>query len=90
MRVREARDGARLEPDQVHVIPHDMDVAITDGQLRLVPRPPKRDRTGGIEHTLVLARERELADTYQESNGLYGDRTPKLPLEEIARATCGR
>jgi hypothetical protein len=32
----------------------------------------------------------QFADTYQESNGLlYADRTPKLPLEEIARATRG-
>lgn len=33
----------------------------------------------------------QFADTYQEVNGLlYGDRTPKWPLEEIARATRGQ
>lgn len=33
----------------------------------------------------------QLTDTYQETNGLlYFDRTPKFPLEEIARATRGR
>ncbi len=32
----------------------------------------------------------QFADTYQESNGLlYADRTPKFPLEAIARATQG-
>ncbi len=32
----------------------------------------------------------QFADTYQECNGLlYEDRTPKFPLEEIARATRG-
>jgi hypothetical protein len=32
----------------------------------------------------------QFADTYQESNGLlYADRTPKIPLEEIAAATRG-
>jgi len=32
----------------------------------------------------------QFTDTYQESNGLlYADRTPKIPLEEIARATAG-
>ena len=32
----------------------------------------------------------QFADTYQESNGLlYADRTPKFPLEQIARATYG-
>ena len=30
----------------------------------------------------------QFADTFQEINGLlYADRTPKIPLEEIARAT---
>ncbi|MBY0526997.1 MAG: glycoside hydrolase family 2 [Gemmataceae bacterium] len=32
----------------------------------------------------------QFADTYQEANGLLNaDRTPKFPLEEIARATAG-
>ena len=32
----------------------------------------------------------QFADTYQEANGLlYADRTPKIPLEEIARVTRG-
>ena len=33
----------------------------------------------------------QFADTYQEANGLlFADRRPKIPLEEIARATRGR
>jgi len=33
----------------------------------------------------------QFADTYQEANGLlYADRTPKIPLEEIAAATQAR
>jgi hypothetical protein len=32
----------------------------------------------------------QFADTYQEANGLlYADRTPKIPLAQIAGATCG-
>jgi beta-galactosidase/beta-glucuronidase len=32
----------------------------------------------------------QFADTYQEANGLlYADRTPKIPLAQIARATAG-
>ncbi|MFW6058785.1 MAG: glycoside hydrolase family 2 protein [Phycisphaeraceae bacterium] len=32
----------------------------------------------------------QFTDTYQEANGLlYADRTPKFPLDQIARATCG-
>jgi len=33
----------------------------------------------------------QFADTYQEANGLlYADRTPKFPIQEIARATRGQ
>jgi beta-galactosidase/beta-glucuronidase len=33
----------------------------------------------------------QFADTYQEANGLlFADRTPKIPIEEIAKATAGR
>jgi beta-galactosidase/beta-glucuronidase len=33
----------------------------------------------------------QFADTYQEANGLlYADRTPKIPLKEIAAATAGQ
>jgi hypothetical protein len=32
----------------------------------------------------------QFADTFQEANGLLcADRTPKLPIEEIAAATLG-
>jgi hypothetical protein len=32
----------------------------------------------------------QFADTYQEANGLlFADRTPKFPIEDIARATRG-
>ena len=32
----------------------------------------------------------QFADTYQEANGLLqADRTPKIPLDRIARATVG-
>ena len=33
----------------------------------------------------------QFADTYQEANGLlYADRTPKIPMQQIAAATGGR
>ena len=42
MPVNETIDGVRIEPDHVYVIPSHMDVAITDGHLKLLPRavPP--------------------------------------------------
>jgi hypothetical protein len=42
-----------------------------------------RDMLAGFCYT-------QFADTYQEANGLlYADRTPKIPLEEILKATRG-
>jgi beta-galactosidase/beta-glucuronidase len=42
-----------------------------------------RDMLAGFCYT-------QLADTYQEANGLlYADRTPKMPIEKIAAATRG-
>ncbi len=43
MPVGEAVDVERIEPDHVYVIPSNMDLAITDGHLKLLPRttPPE-------------------------------------------------
>ena len=43
MPVGEARDVEKIEPDHVYVIPSQMDLAITDGHLKLLPRaaPPE-------------------------------------------------
>jgi len=48
--------------------------------------------TGPLRNSPVLAGfcYTQFADTYQEANGLlFADRTPKIPLDEIARATRG-
>jgi two-component system CheB/CheR fusion protein len=44
MPVLEAVDGVKIEPDHVYVIPAPMDLVITDGHLKLLPRavPPER------------------------------------------------
>ena len=43
MPVAEARDGARIEPDHVYVIPSHMDLALEDGNLKLLPRAAAPD-----------------------------------------------
>lgn len=44
MPVLEAEDGVKIEPNHVYVIPAPMDLVITDGHLKLLPRaaPPER------------------------------------------------
>jgi two-component system CheB/CheR fusion protein len=40
MKVRQAGQGQRVEPDHVYVIPPARDMTIAEGVLRLAPRPP--------------------------------------------------
>lgn len=40
--VREIRDGERIEPDHVYVIPPDTNLSISDGVLKIRPRPRVR------------------------------------------------
>ncbi|HTG32012.1 MAG TPA: chemotaxis protein CheB [Thermoanaerobaculia bacterium] len=44
MPVGEALDVEKIEPDHVYVIPSHMDLAITDGHLKLLPRTTPPDR----------------------------------------------
>ncbi len=44
MPVGEALDAEKIEPDHVYVIPSNMDLAITDGHLKLLPRTVPPDR----------------------------------------------
>ena len=43
MPVRETRDGTRIEPDHVYVIPPAMDIALVDSHIKHVPRRPRRE-----------------------------------------------
>ncbi|HEX4966197.1 MAG TPA: chemotaxis protein CheB [Thermoanaerobaculia bacterium] len=44
MPVDEAQDGVKIAPDHVYVIPSHMDLAITDGHLKLLPRAVAPER----------------------------------------------
>ncbi|HEV7508425.1 MAG TPA: chemotaxis protein CheB [Thermoanaerobaculia bacterium] len=44
MPVGEVRDRVNIEPDHVYVIPSNMDLAITDGHLKLLPRAVAPER----------------------------------------------
>jgi len=44
MPVSEAQDGEKIEPDHVYVTPSQMDLAITEGRLKLLPRAVAPER----------------------------------------------
>src|SRR4051812_47603989 len=39
MKVQEAKDKVRMEPDNVYVISPDTEMLVTDGHIKLIPRP---------------------------------------------------
>ncbi|HKQ92150.1 MAG TPA: chemotaxis protein CheB, partial [Blastocatellia bacterium] len=52
MSVKEVKDGMRVEPDCVYVIPRNKNMAIENGALRLSPREAQRGQHRPIDHFL--------------------------------------
>src|SRR5262245_52986439 len=52
MSVKEVKDGMRVEPDCVYVIPRNTNMAIENGALRLSPREATRGQHRPIDHFL--------------------------------------
>src|SRR5215475_6690469 len=52
MSVKEVKDGMRVEPDCVYVIPRNTNMAIENGALRLSPREAPRGQHRPIDHFL--------------------------------------
>src|SRR5262245_4945391 len=63
MSVKEVKDGMRVEPDCVYVIPRNTNMAIENGALRLSPREAPRERRRPIDHFLrsLAVEERDRA-----------------------------
>ncbi|MGE5699695.1 MAG: chemotaxis protein CheB [Deltaproteobacteria bacterium] len=60
MPVIEVKDGMRVRPDHVYVIPPNVDMAILHGSLSLMPRPEKRGPHLAIDYFLrSLARDQK-------------------------------
>ncbi len=60
MPVVEVKDGMRVKPDQIHVIPPNVDMAILHGSLSLMPRAEKRGPHLSIDYFLrSLARDQK-------------------------------
>ena len=60
MPVIEVKDGMRVKPDHVYVIPPNVDMAILHGVLSLMPRPEKRGPHLAIDYFLrSLARDQK-------------------------------
>ncbi|MEO0059397.1 MAG: hypothetical protein RLZZ312_1044 [Bacteroidota bacterium] len=62
MKVQEIDDMETIEPNNVYVIPHDKEIVVTDGHIKLLPRNPKRVSNFSID--LLFS---SLAETHKEN-----------------------
>jgi two-component system CheB/CheR fusion protein len=62
MEVQVIDDMEKMEPNNVYVIPNNKEIEVTDGHIKLVPRPKKRTSNFSID--LLFS---SLAETHQEN-----------------------
>jgi two-component system CheB/CheR fusion protein len=62
MKVQDAEDMDKMMPNNVYVIPYDSEIKVTDGHIKLVPRPKNRKSNMSID--LLFS---SLAETHKEN-----------------------
>jgi two-component system CheB/CheR fusion protein len=62
MKVQEIEDMDKMEPNNVYVIPHDRDIEVTNGHIKLIPRP--KNKTSNLSIDVLFT---SLADTHKEN-----------------------
>ncbi|MBC7641294.1 MAG: response regulator [Flavobacterium sp.] len=62
MKVQEIDDMEKMEPNNVYVIPHDKEIKVVDGHIKLLPRP--KTRRANLSIDLLFA---SLAETHKEN-----------------------
>ncbi len=62
MTVQVIEDMDKMEPNNVYVIPHDRDIKVTDGHIKLIPRP--ENKTWNLSIDVLFE---SLAETHKEN-----------------------
>ena len=62
MQVQEIDDMEKMKPNNVYVIPNDKEIEVTNGHIKLIPRPKKR--TSNLSIDLLFS---SLAETHKEN-----------------------
>ncbi len=62
MPVQEIDDMEKIEPNNVYVIPHDKEIEVVDGHIKLLPRPA--NRTSNLSIDILFS---SLAETHKEN-----------------------
>ncbi len=62
MKVNEVTDMEKMEPDNVYVIPYDKEIEVTNGHIKLIPRPKNKPTNLSIDVLFT-----SLAETHKEN-----------------------
>ncbi len=62
MIVQDIEDMDKMQPDHVYVMPYNRDIAVTDGHIKLIPRP--ENKTSNLSIDVLFS---SLAETHQEN-----------------------
>ena len=62
MKVQEIEEMEKMEPDNVYVIPYNKEIEVTDGHIKLIPRP--KDKTSNLSIDVLFS---SLAETHKEN-----------------------
>ncbi|WP_373549464.1 CheR family methyltransferase [Haliscomenobacter sp.] len=62
MPVQDIEDMDKMQPDHVYVMPYNKDIAVTDGHIKLIPRP--QNKTSNLSIDVLFS---SLAETHQEN-----------------------
>ncbi len=62
MKVQDIDDMEKMKPDNVYVIPYDKEIEVTDGHIKLIPRPKNKSSNLSIDVLFT-----SLAETHKEN-----------------------
>ena len=85
MTVQEIDDMEKIKPDNVYIIPHNKDIKVTDGHIKLIPRPKSKASNLSIDvlfSSLAVARKENVIGVVLSGSANDGTRG----LKEIKEA----
>ncbi len=85
MKVQDIEDMEKMEPDNVYVIPYNRDIEVTDGHIKLIPRPKSKSYNLSIDvlfSSLALTHKSNIIGIVLSGNASDGRRG----LTEIKQA----
>ena len=77
MKVHEVEDMEKMEPNNVYVIPYDKEIEVTNGHIKLIPRPKNKPTNLSVDvlfSSLALTHKKNVIGIILSGNGSDGTR----------------